>query len=275
MLQFEIHQIQSLVTPLDSPWFCAQQWLSLTHSTVPFTAEGHPHALVFKGGDVCMNTAAWNKLFQFCREHDCCTMIRNGSWEELLLCPTFHDWSIFYILWALFLLCRFHFPLLEAADFLGKDMCYSEWCQWFQLYALFFPFPLGDGQNLSSIPPPSTVSPFMSPRSEAGNLSSWTTVTAVDGKVTVTSNASNSSLPETLTPATLGSLNTTRPQSTASVLDSSIGTLSPPTSTAKLVEGNQNSLDDTNSTNTTSSVSSSANFTATEISQSEAQGKTE
>ncbi|KAJ7332807.1 hypothetical protein JRQ81_014987 [Phrynocephalus forsythii] len=143
--------------------------------------------------------------------------------------------------------------------------------------ALLPPAP-GDGQNLSSIPSSTVSSSFVPPHSEAGNLSSWTTapsVTTVDGNITVTSNASDLSLPEPLTPTTVGSLNTTKPQSTAGVISSSADILSHPTPTANLVEeGNQNGLGDANPINTTSLVSSSTNFTATETSWSEAAGST-
>ncbi|XP_020638970.3 uncharacterized protein LOC110073758 [Pogona vitticeps] len=136
--------------------------------------------------------------------------------------------------------------------------------------------PPGNGQNLSSAPS-STVSHFLPSHGEAGNFSSWTTTpvaatTTVDGNITLTSNASNSNLPEPLAPTTVGSSTTVRPQNTTSVVNGSIDIL--PTPTANQVEGTHNSLDDANPINTTSMVSSSTNFTATETSQSEAQGST-
>ncbi|XP_042318782.1 transcription initiation factor TFIID subunit 12-like isoform X2 [Sceloporus undulatus] len=137
----------------------------------------------------------------------------------------------------------------------------------------------GEGQNLSSVPP-SSVSHFTLPHNEVGNHSSWTNgptvINAEDSNITVTShdNTSSSAPPERLVPTTLSSLNTRTSQSTDRVTNISSGIPSLPTPTSKLVETNQSILNDTKSANITSWDTSSLNFTATVVSQSEMQGPT-
>ncbi|KAH0618678.1 hypothetical protein JD844_018087 [Phrynosoma platyrhinos] len=176
--------------------------------------------------------------------------------------------------------CSFlsHFLLLEAVDLLGKNICYNDASD-ANLPLFFLYSALGEGQNLSSVPP-SSVSRFILPHSEAGNHSSWTngpTVTsAEDSNITVTShvNASSSAPLEPLVPTTLSSLNTRTSQSTDQVTNISSGIPSLPTPTSKLVEANQSILNDTKAINSTSWDTSSSNFTATATSQSEMQGPT-
>lgn len=136
------------------------------------------------------------------------------------------------------------------------------------LFGFFFS-ALGDGQTQSSAPP-STVSPFRVPLSEAGNLSHQTTapaVTGMNGSSTVTSplNASGSSSPELPAPTTVGFLSiTTGPQA---ITSRNVDNL-----TANSVERNQSSYTDPV---TTTSWNSSTNVTPTEPFQSkETQGKT-
>ncbi|XP_053103272.1 mucin-5AC-like isoform X2 [Hemicordylus capensis] len=138
----------------------------------------------------------------------------------------------------------------------------------------------GDGQNLSSAPP-STVSHSLPPHNETSSLGLWTsapTVTSVDRNTTVTSqlNASSSSPPKSLAPATLSSLNTTEgPQNTDHGTNRSVDVSSLPIPIANSVEANQTNLDDAKPINSTLGVTSSTNFMATEPSQAkEAQGPT-